>query len=352
MPSAHLVERFGRKVAIESGMIVTGLGVGCIGLALLPGFGANWLITCRLLSGLGVSSFLAGGFMFLSDISTTLNRTRTMAPAMAAFHAGCALGPALGGVLADRLGLPYTYGLVGLMFFGNAVHNWLTMVETHPASSLTHGDQEKANSLGDKIRKEFNTWGSLLQNGELRDMIVLNGAFWFAWSGAQMTLLPLFLVSNPIYSLTPTELGAYFAASSVVSFLSAQPVAYVADRFSKPAVLLTGLGLTSSCILLLPHTTGLTHLFTLLVPLAIGSTMLNALPTSMVTDLSSDSQRAQALSLLRTAGDVGLLVGAASAGFLATHSSLGTAFATDGGILLSVMVAYGYSCYRRYRKLL
>eukprot|EP01039_Chlorochromonas_danica_P007980 gene7980-8802_t len=329
MPSAHLVERFGRKVAIESGMIVTGLGVGCIGLALLPGFGANWLITCRLLSGLGVSSFLAGGFMFLSDISTTLNRTRTMAPAMAAFHAGCALGPALGGVLADRLGLPYTYGLVGLMFFGNAVHNWLTMVETHPASSLTHGDQEKANSLGDKIRKEFNTWGSLLQNGELRDMIVLNGAFWFAWSGAQMTLLPLFLVSNPIYSLTPTELGAYFAASSVVSFLSAQPVAYVADRFSKPAVLLTGL-----------------------VPLAIGSTMLNALPTSMVTDLSSDSQRAQALSLLRTAGDVGLLVGAASAGFLATHSSLGTAFATDGGILLSVMVAYGYSCYRRYRKLL
>jgi hypothetical protein len=62
------------------------------GLALLPGFGTPWLIACRyhlsqtvitivahtshmyccnsarFVSGLGVSGFVAGGYMFMSDI--------------------------------------------------------------------------------------------------------------------------------------------------------------------------------------------------------------------------------------------------------------------------------------------
>lgn len=50
--------------------------------------------------------------MFMSDISTPLNRTRTLAPVMAGFSAGAALGPAAGGVLIDTIGKKHFFLLI------------------------------------------------------------------------------------------------------------------------------------------------------------------------------------------------------------------------------------------------
>ena len=60
-----------------------------------------------------IYTIIKGGFMFMSDISNPRNRTRTIAPVMAGFSTGAALGPAIGGVLVDTIGIPYTYGLTG-----------------------------------------------------------------------------------------------------------------------------------------------------------------------------------------------------------------------------------------------
>ena len=53
----------------------------------------------------GVAAFTSGAFMYMSDISTALNRTRTMAPVMSGFQAGTAVGPAIGGVAVEYLGI-------------------------------------------------------------------------------------------------------------------------------------------------------------------------------------------------------------------------------------------------------
>lgn len=356
MPSAHFVEKYGRKPAIETGLVLCGVGVAAIGLTLLPGFGSNWLIGCRFLSGVGVSAFLAGGFMFVSDISTALNRTRTIAPVMASFHAGSALGPALGGVLVQHAGLAATYGTVGALFLVIAASNHFTMMETKPqfftppaSTGSTEPSTTAAVAMKSGFKEQFHattsSWKELAAMPALRDVIAMNGVFWFVWSGAQLTLLPLFLVSNGAYSLSPAELGGFFAVASIVSFLSAQPVAYVADKHSKIGTFMTGLGLASGCIMALPLTGSLTHLFALLVPLSLGSTILNALPASMVTDLTTEAQRAQALSLMRTSGDMGLLLGATTAGIIASQTSIATAFMFDGSVLAAAMVAYGCRLY-------
>ena len=68
--------------------------------------------------------------MFMSDISNPLNRTRTIAPVMAGFSAGAALGPAVGGFLIDAIGVSYTYYTVGGLISMLAVMNQLLMTET------------------------------------------------------------------------------------------------------------------------------------------------------------------------------------------------------------------------------
>lgn len=113
-----------------SGLVLCATGIGGLSLALYPGLGVPYLLMCRLCTGFGVSAFTAGAFMYLADISTKLNRARTMAPAMASFQSGTALGPAIGGFLIENVGIEYTYAVVGLLFASLSVVNHFLLPET------------------------------------------------------------------------------------------------------------------------------------------------------------------------------------------------------------------------------
>jgi hypothetical protein len=83
------------------------------------------------------------------------------------------------------------------------------------------------------------SWKELKKISPLRNIVLLNGSFWFALSGSQMTLLPLLLVSPDLHLTTP-QIGGTFAAMSLVSFLASQPSAYLADKYGKERGILSG----------------------------------------------------------------------------------------------------------------
>ena len=82
-----------------------------------------------------------------------------------------------------------------------------------------------------------------------------------------------------------------------------------------------------------PYAQSFEHLMACLAPVSFGSTILSAVPTAYMGDLVSSKQRPQALALLRTAGDVGLLIGAVSSGILSDFSSIGGAIQANGSLL-------------------
>lgn len=396
IPCGYLVEKYGRKPLIVSGLGLCGVALGSIGLTLLPGFGVPWLIGCRFFSGLGVSAFVAGGFMYLADVSTPLNRTRTMAPVMAAFSGGAALGPALGGVLIDFCGISETYAIVGGLFGAITAMNYLLLDETlvratapvrveqlkqvatesqTVSESQQEGGQERPllevtddwtdskrtfermskaaapstgsikgtavsgggeSTLSAAFTDAYVNWKVLMADGEVRKVVLVNGAFWFAFSGSQMTLLPLFMVS-PTFNLTPYEIGGCFAFMSVVSFLCSQPNAFLADRYGKVPNILLGCGLISTSILTLPYASTLPEMVLVLVPLALGSTALNASPIALVADLVSAEKKGHAMTLLRTMGDLGLLVGASCSGLVAQHAGIDWALQLNGCVVVGSM---------------
>jgi MFS family permease len=371
IPSGFLVEKYGRKASVTGGLIVCGLANFSISFILLPGLGTPWLVFCRFLAGLGVSGFIAGGQMIISDISTHLNRSRTLAPVMAAFSAGMALGPAIGGFLIDMIGLSQTYALVGGAFALIALNNQLTMSETKrsqliaptpvvpnplnipspsPASTsslaVTQENTIIPTDTAEKIsfRQEFqnsyktamNSWSQLLQYPKIRNLVVFNGLIWFSMAGAQFTLLPLHLVSDQFH-FTSFEIGYCFAYSSIVAFLTSQPVAYLSDKFGKTNVLLLGTGLVASSILSLPFTENMFQLLATLTPLSVGLTAISTSVPALMTDLTKVAERAQGLALLRMSGDLGFLFGASFSGLIASYSSLSSAFLVDGSAIMAGM---------------
>lgn len=356
IPSAYFVETYGRKPVMVAGLALCGLGLGGVGLTLVDGFGTPWLIGCRLVSGLGVSAFTGGTFMLLSDISTSLNRARTPASVMAGFQSGIALGPALGGVMVNSMGVGATYFTVGGLFGIMAYANHLFLTETKPGKTLyqkradeakaeerlllknghntrtqyeaatSSGSSKKVATIADvgilgSFRVALLSWKELMKKPALRDVMLIHGAYWAAIAGTQMTLLPLMMV-GPDLNLGASEIGMTFALISLTGVAASRPVAYLADKGGKLNTMISGCALVAASIAFMPHADSFYYILAVSVPLSVGSTTMSATPLALVTDIASTEDRAQALALLRTSSDVGLLIGATTGGIIADLLSI------------------------------
>jgi len=356
IPTAALVESWGRKPVMVLGMNICAVGLGSVGLCLLPGLGAPFLIACRFITGLGVSAFTSAAFVYISDCSTALNRTRTIAPVMMSFQVGTALGPAIGGLAVSQLGIAYSYAAVGASIASLGLMNHLFLSESksfhlHPpaptsttlSSNTTSTEQAETSKKQHLQLPPFEqamvVWRELLKEPELRNVVIVNTIYWTALAGTQMTMLPLLMVS-PAIALTPAQIGLTFACMSVTSVASSQPSAMMADKIGKRPAILTGLALMSTSMFLLPYSSSFESLLLALVPLSIGSTFLSSVPTALVGDLSSPENRSQALALLRTAGDVGLLVGAVSSGVISDLTSISSTVSGNGALLCGATFLY------------
>jgi MFS family permease len=364
IPAGYLVDTYGRKPVMVAGLGMCAIGMGSIGFALMPGLGTPWLISCRLVSGLGVSAFVAGGFMYMSDISNTLNRTRTIAPVMAAFSAGAALGPAVGGLLVDTIGIPPTYGIVGGLFVLLAAVNSRLLEETkaqvlfssdssegllHDDSSVEDKERERDRDKDRGILGSFHTayssWYELINsaNRQISNVVVLNGLYWFTLSGTQMTLLPLVMI-DPHFGLQMSayEIGGCFAFMSIISFASSQPLAYLSDKYGKVPLMLIGCTMLSGSMFSLPLLASMgstsMDLLPILLPFALGSTIMNSNPNALMANETTSESRSQGLSLLRTSGDLGLLLGSTASGAFALMTSIESALQMNGLVTSATII--------------
>jgi len=380
VPAAVYAERYGRKPSLVRGLLILSVGVGGIGLATQ----FEHLVLCRLLAGMGVSSLSTASTLAVADGSTALNRAQSMAPVMSAFAAGMAMGPAVGGFLGDAVGVPLTFCYVGCSYLVLAGLNKMFLTETKlvgldkrvfPWQQQQEEKKEKRRKRGsdyvelngkrtsttilDAMKDAISQWSPLLTNNcRVRNVIAMNGFYWVALSGAQMTLLPLILTDTTGLALSATSVGKVYMGMSLVQVLGNPTMAKFVDVVGRAPGIVIGCSMLSTSMFLLPYvaTTGdvsgalSSHHMALAATLgcwALGSTMLSTAPISYVTDAVSEDQRAQAIALLRTAGDVGFLIGASGTGVVADWSSMDVALQTNAGLLLS---ATGWFAARRLLK--
>lgn len=346
IPAAIFVERHGRKPYLVYSLSVIALGVGGIGLA--TSFQHLWV--CRLLTGLGVAALSTAATMSITDISNPRNRATTMAPIMSAFAAGTALGPALGGILADYIGLHPTFYAVGISYFGLTAVNYWLLHETQIKPIVFDWQQpvdlpKKApptDTMTQAVRKAVGQWVPLLAKPKLRNVLLMNGFYWVALAGSQMTLLPLLLTDPMGLNMTATQVGQVYMGMSLVQVFGNPVLAKGVDAIGKGRAILCGCGLLSVSMAMLPMTTTIPELAAVLGVWATGSTILSTAPVAYISDHATEETRAQAIALLRTSGDVGFLVGATSMGALADWSGdLHIALQSSASMLLVATTWFG-----------
>ena len=350
VPAAVFVEKHGRKPFLVYSLVVVGLGVGGISLA------SEWehLVVCRTLTGVGVSLLSTAATLSIADCSTPLNRARTMAPMMSAFAAGTALGPALGGLLADTIGINSTFAAVGATYFGLTFINKVVLSETQLASEIDrifpwNEGLKRREKIKHHTRDDYATsmqtavsqWTPLWKNTKVRHVVMMNGFYWFSLSGAQMTLLPLILTDQAGLAMSASQVGYVYMIMSLVQVLANPFLGYLIDKMGKVPGIVGGCGLLSLSMFTLPFCTEFDQVASTLGFWALGSTMLSTAPTSYVSDNVQDNKRAQALALLRTAGDVGFFCGAVTMGNAADLIGIDVSVEVSSALLLSATGWFG-----------
>jgi EmrB/QacA subfamily drug resistance transporter len=106
-----LSDLFDRKLLVQTGLVLY------VGGSILAGASqsTSWLITCRVLQGIGVGGLTALVQVILSDLVSPRERGRYTGYLGAVFGVGTVAGPLLGGVITDGLGWRWCF-YIGVPF--------------------------------------------------------------------------------------------------------------------------------------------------------------------------------------------------------------------------------------------
>ena len=151
VPLGLAADRWGRKVLLVAGPAVT--MVGMVGSGLSVGFFD--LLAWRFVAGAGSAMYMTGAQIFLIDISTPATRARFLATNQGALLFGTAIGPAIGGLVAEWFGLRAPFYVVGVAALSATLYAWRRLPETrHLAVAQVAAAEEAARAAAQETKPE------------------------------------------------------------------------------------------------------------------------------------------------------------------------------------------------------
>lgn len=297
-----------------------------------------------LVAGIGYSGIHPVGYPLISSNITPENKGKVLGMWGSASKLGDAVAPVLVGVLV--LVVSWEWILVGVAMFGFAYAGWLFGVlnrsefDTHPPS--THDETTDASDNDRAWRSEPRTF--------LVPMAVLLVFFFgilFAGNGL-IAFAPAFVADVYGYSVSvagidfrPESVANFYFAVLLISAAVSQLVSgALADRFDHRAVLITYLGVSTICLLILAVLT-LTPVTLLTIFAVLGGCIfgLNPVRDALVSDISPDDYEGRTFGYLYTIALVGSSAFPTVIGYLGDTLGLQASFG-----YLSLGTLLGFVC--------
>ncbi len=327
VPLGLLSDRYGRRVLLVAGPLVSGVGMFGSGLAAdIP-----QLLGWRFIAGAGSAMYMTGAAIYLADISTPANRGHFVATNQGALLVGVSLGPAIGGLVADSYGLRAPFLLVGLAALVASLYGYVRLPETRPAQA--EGRDSDGHAPGAR------SWVRRLGATNFLAVSAVTASVFLTRAAGRMTLMPL--LASGSFGYSAGDLGVLFAAMALINLLGLAPAALLTDRIGRkwaivPSGLVVALGLA-----LMAGAASSVQFLTAALVVAIGTTFWGPAPAAYATDLAAPELRGLALGLNRSAGDAGMVLGPVLLGALADATSIGWALAANALIVLLASVGFG-----------
>lgn len=328
-PAGVLTDRVGRKPLLLAGGVVC--AAASLGSGLVPGF--NELVVMRFLCGAGGAIAITAQQTIMADLSTRANRARLMSFSEGLISIGVALGPAVGGLVADAFGLRIPFLVAGMGTFLVTVWALLRLPETRGMNA--EGAPARTGETG--------VIAGLLTI--LRDrnyvMIALVGfGTFFTRFGTLFLLLPLLAYSEAI-GLSLRDFGLLASAVAGVQALLLPVAGILADRVGRktlivPSTILTGLALVAYGL-----APSKEWFFVAAGFYALASGIQGPAPGAYLADVAPAHLRGISMGTYRTFGDLAGLIAPIALGLVATVApSPGMAVVGNGILVAGLGLAF------------
>ena len=313
IPAGLIADRFGRRVLLIGGPILTSIGMFGSGFA-----GDIWsLLIWRFVAGAGSAFFMSGALIYLIDIAPPDLRARYVATNQWALSVGVALGPGLGGLVAERWGLAAPFHLVGVIALFAAVYAVFRLPETRRSSSPELKDESPAREAA-----------RIARSGPFLAIAFVTGTIFMTRAGTRATLVPLH--ADETLAWGPGELGLVFTVTGVMTLFTLWPATWATENIGRASVILFS-AMTAALGTFVIGSSSTPMWFVLgNVILTLGTGTAGPAPAAFVADLFPEQMRGLGVGLYRSAGDVGFVLGPPALGWLSDNASMSVAFQTAG----------------------
>ncbi len=319
-----LSDRVGRKPVILLSLAGTAVGSLLTGLA-----GPLWLLFLgRIVDGASGAS-VSVAQAAVTDVAPEEQRARLLGLLGAAFGAGFALGPAIGGIAAlvsHRLPFFIAAAIAAI----NALVAIKRLPETHPdhapsrsgVTQFAEGNRVTPEPRGDR--------------GELRRLVLVTFVSLVAFSGFEATFS---LLTEARFDLSESATyGVFFLIGMGLVLVQGGFIHPVVARLGETTTVRTGLACNAIGLALIAVDDGWGTLVPALVLLVIGQGLASPTLSSMVAGRAARNRRGTALGFQQSVGGLARSVGPAVAGVLFGRSVPAPYVAGAALVLLALAV--------------
>ena len=313
IPAGLIADRFGRRVLLIGGPILTSIGMFGSGFA-----GDIWSLQIwRFVAGAGSAFFMSGALIYLIDIAPPGLRARYVATNQWALSVGVALGPGIGGLVAERWGLAAPFHLVGVIALFAAVYAVFRLPETGRSSSRELKDESPAREAA-----------RIARSGPFLAIAFVTGTIFMTRAGTRATLVPLH--ADETLAWGPGELGLVFTVTGVMTLFTLWPATWATENIGRASVILfSGMAAALGTFVIGSSSTPMWFVLGNVI-LTLGTGTAGPAPAAFVADLFPERMRGLGVGLYRSAGDVGFVLGPPALGWLSDNASMSVAFQTAG----------------------
>ena len=291
----NLSDRRGRKRFLVIGLLVYAV----VGFTYTLAASVEHLILIRILHGTGSAMIVPIAMAYMGDLAPQGQEGRYMGMLNIAIFAGIGVGPVLGGLFLDTMGINPAFYAMSVL---TAASLGLVLVLLPPERS----DHEAGLTTG-----LLTTFRKMLHNSRVMGMLLPRIATIIVMVPT-MGFLPILM--DRIIGATGIEIGVVISTRTIVNAGFQTPFGRMADRYNKVALLLIGCSVAGAGVFIVPFADSFLQLVGLFVLIGIGEALI--WPTLGAIAIQEGHQYGQGsmMGIFNMAVSVGMLIGSLLAG--------------------------------------
>lgn len=322
-----LSDRKGRKNIIITGLLVYAI----VSVAFLFTDSINALIIIRLLQGIGSAMIMPVTQAYVGDITPQGKEGLVMGLFNVSVFSGLSLGPLIGGAINDAFNINAAFICMGALALAGFFFS-LFLLPPVKLEKVTHNENKTVK------------WKIFL-----KDKYLLGLSFFrFSYTtciGIIWGFLPIF--ADLKFSLSSSLIGVLVMIGVMISGALQIPMGYIADRFNKKIMVVTGGLIATSGLFLFTRANGFSGLLIADILFGLGGGIsMPALMAMVVIKGEKVNAMGSIMGIITMAHSSGMLAGAFLAGLMMDYFKLTQAFTLGAVIMLLGIILFIINTHR------